>query len=877
MSDVIITADKTPWYQWDTGLAVTVSGGDMTECHFANRKQGTAYVQAVIKGKAKVPDELLQVAAPIKAYGYISDGGGGQTYVEQSFDVIARNIPSDYTYTKTAQKTIRDAETARDQAYAAANDILEVGNEVVGFKNEAKASADAAKKSAGSAEYQAGRAKTNADDAGVAMANAQSFAKMSSVHATESEGSAKKSAQSASAAASSASEASVSASEAATSASEAKTAAGNAASEVLAATKANADAAAQSATEAEAAKGEAATSASNAADSATAAAKSAGDAAARVDAINVIAPKTVDVAAVHYGVDSVAIGNAATCEPKGSYSVVIGSQAHGHTIGTVAIGPGARDVEDSEGQNVIIGDNANATSGVNGSVTIGAYSQTSKNGEFSVGHPVDASGAEGTREITHVSTPTEPSSAATKAYVDRINIIAPTSTNAIPIVTGENSVAIGGANNVPNVYSVAIGRDAFTSRDSEVSIGDPGTGTRYLASVRDPNLTHDAANKHYVDTTTSNALVGYVSGKLLHVEDAWPDKPLSLNINGAYKQDGTPSPENPVPITVIENPVLHITGRNLTNVPDMTVPLNDSNSTLFDCGLIPNGTTAYVSMVSSSAASPKFDDAASVGLSDGVTFVYSITPATVAVGVNKTTITPTFDATKHLRFYGYRQPLSTFEMSNYQLEVGGYHDYRPYTSAALPITLPAEHPYMAALPEGTSDEITVNSVGNVTLIARVGKVLVADQTISVHTTTTTTPYAVFNLIAPTGIAGALMCNTHEPVQYSDVSGTVYSPNGHDIVIRDSRFTSLDVVKELLADTVLYYRMTTPVTYSLGKLDISSLPETISNVWTGAELTTDMSMVYKRDVNAVIAGLNAQINALKSTVNEPPEVTDPTIE
>lgn len=51
----------------------------MTECHFANRKQGTAYVQAVINGVARVPDELLQVAAPIKAYGYVSDGAGGQT------------------------------------------------------------------------------------------------------------------------------------------------------------------------------------------------------------------------------------------------------------------------------------------------------------------------------------------------------------------------------------------------------------------------------------------------------------------------------------------------------------------------------------------------------------------------------------------------------------------------------------------------------------------------------------------------------------------------------------------------------------------------------------------------------------------------------
>lgn len=102
MSNPSVTADKTPWYQWDTGLTVTVSGGAMTECHFANRKQGTAYVQAVINGIARVPDELLQVASTIKAYGYVSDGAVGQTYVEQSFEVIARNIPADYTYTKTA-------------------------------------------------------------------------------------------------------------------------------------------------------------------------------------------------------------------------------------------------------------------------------------------------------------------------------------------------------------------------------------------------------------------------------------------------------------------------------------------------------------------------------------------------------------------------------------------------------------------------------------------------------------------------------------------------------------------------------------------------------------------------------------------------------
>ena len=51
-----------------------------------------------------------------------------------------------------------------------------------------------------------------------------------------------------------------------------------------------------------------------------------------------------------------------------------------------------------------------------------------------------------------------------------------------------------------------------------------------------------------------------------------------------------------------------------------------------------------------------------------------------------------------------------------------------------------------------------------------------------------------------------------------------------------------------------YPLATPVTYSLGKLDIPSLPETISNVWIDSELTTNMSMTYKRDINIAFENL-----------------------
>ena len=59
----------------------------------------------------------------------------------------------------------------------------------------------------------------------------------------------------------------------------------------------------------------------------------------------------------------------------------------------------------------------------------------------------------------------------------------------------------------------------------------------------------------------------------------------------------------------------------------------------------------------------------------------------------------------------------------------------------------------------------------------------------------------------------------------------------------------------LADgATVYYKLATPITYQLGKITVPSLPDSISNVWTDAELTTNMSMTYKRDINIAFDNL-----------------------
>lgn len=633
MSNPSITADKTPWYQWDTGLTVTVSGGEMNECHFANRKQGTAYVQAVINGVARVPDELMQVAAPIKAYGYVSDGAGGQTYVEQTFEVIARNIPSDYTYTKTAQKTIRDAEAARDEAVQAAKDAkaseLDADDSAVEASNSAQSageSASAAATSESNAAKSAGDAAKSASDAKAAAGKAvEDAGDLLKTYTDNAKTSADNAATSASNAADAASAASGSASAAEQSATDAS----------------NAKAAAQTAkAEAEAAKSEAATSASNAAESATAAEKSASDAAASVSAINVISPLNVN--------------RNRPAVSTSEFALAIGRDAKADVSDGVAIGPNAHAIASA--------------------VALGTNSVANMNGTISVGNDNTK------RRIMNVASPTYQYDASNKKYTD----------------------------------------------DND---------TKTLTEA-----------KKYTDANTSNALVGNVSGKLLHVEDALPSKPVSLTIDGAYKQDGTPSPDNPVPIEVIENPVLKVTGADT-----------------------------------------------------------------------------------------------------------------PYAGTSLPITLPAEHPYLAALPDGTHDEIVVRG-GRVSINCVLCREVISD--VKYIGNSESFQYVQVGVATGKPIDGDrnFICDRFIPG--GKYAGGVYVVGGVNAMFffcfQLGTFQDSSEAAAWFAanpTTVVYMDANGAKTIDLGKADnIPALPETISNVWTDAELTTNMSMTYKRDINIAFENL-----------------------
>lgn len=105
-------------WQWDTGREVEVVGCE--QVHFAKSTTGTCYTVAVANSKAKIPDELLQEAGRVYAWAYITDEAyGGRTRIEALWDVKRRAKPAEYIYEPSDQRTIKDAEAARDEAKTA--------------------------------------------------------------------------------------------------------------------------------------------------------------------------------------------------------------------------------------------------------------------------------------------------------------------------------------------------------------------------------------------------------------------------------------------------------------------------------------------------------------------------------------------------------------------------------------------------------------------------------------------------------------------------------------------------------------------------------------------------------------------------------------
>ena len=428
-----------------------------------------------------------------------------------------------------------------------------------------------------------------------------------------------------------------------------------------------------------------------------------------------------------------------------------------------------------------------------------------------------------------------------------------------------------------NAAGTAVGDAIAAARedvDAAVKRSDAATA-KAEAAVETADSANTAATKAVTDArdaiadvkateaklypAAENILVGSETGAVAHVEDAFAGAALrKITVEGECKQDGTPSPDAPKPITVVENPVVKVTGRNLLDALKIkvndSVPYGLSISVEDDC-IIVQGTA---SGIDDSNVNPSFtlgwyadNSLGGKGLS---IWLFGVPSSVRAYGLR------TADETQIAVATSIRNGDKVNWKAQIAVSKGESEEYKPYTSQTLTFTLPQEHPYLAKLPDGTADEIVVDEAGNVELVARVARVLPSEQTISFAEDANGASYVSFKFVNIARSATKLISNAYVASEWTNKSGHVYCPNVNDVVIRDGRFTSKEKAIELLNGVVIYVAVE-PTRYPLGKIEMPKAQDSIINVWTDAEVTPRTGIGYVRDVNIVVANLESAIASI----------------
>ncbi|MEE0197917.1 MAG: collagen-like protein [Eggerthellaceae bacterium] len=364
-----------------------------------------------------------------------------------------------------------------------------------------------------------------------------------------------------------------------------------------------------------------------------------------------------------------------------------------------------------------------------------------------------------------------------------------------------------------------------------------------------------------------NILVGSETGTVAHVDDAFSGAALrKITVEGACEQDGTPSPDAPKQIAVVENPTVKVVGRNLANPSE-----------------------AYYFAVAGNPKAEQTADGFKFTITDNDTRILGV-PCDIKKG---DAIVVNFDTNqlsgtaKHIKIYfpllnEYAQigkphvmggdasfigiyieinTVGEYEITNFRASRNIDDGYKPHTSQSRAFTLPAEHPYLAKLPDGTADEITVDRDGNVELVARVERVLPSDyRQLDFGDGGDGSAYVSLRKSHASISVNSLMCSSYTPSNPTIKSGFIYTPNYTNIVIRDDRFTSKDKAIELL-DGVVVYTAVEPTRYPLGRIEMPKAQDSIVNVWTDAEVTPNTAIRYVRDVNIVVSNLESAIASI----------------
>ena len=403
---------------------------------------------------------------------------------------------------------------------------------------------------------------------------------------------------------------------------------------------------------------------------------------------------------------------------------------------------------------------------------------------------------------------------------------------------------------------------------AEVTVTDAtGTTTAMLydatietGSVTDEMLAPDGIKQEHA-WLWDNQLTGALDGNPVTASDAHAAPMLALGVLGASEQDGTPTPDSPVEIRSVVEPVLTVAGKNLLDrSTEETGYINSSGNPA------PSGDwrrSDYIPVVA--GATYTFEPNSTSGVSargcwydadQGVLSTFPSGPTTQHAPTGAAYVRVSYRATS----------------TNVQLEVGtvatAYTPYVAPTTVTLPVTL-------RSLPDGTKDTLALSYLRpstregrawyTPTLTRNVGSfAITGNETAIGGATDLGDGYrsVYYNKSGMNQAAAGGLC-THAPYVY-DTTGTYphywLTPTQVHLIAQGD--TAQDVVAAFAGAIVTY--PITPTTETLPEVELPIFPSEHVTIWATADATPTLNVEYVRDSNLVIASLEAAIADLATS-------------
>ena len=367
----------------------------------------------------------------------------------------------------------------------------------------------------------------------------------------------------------------------------------------------------------------------------------------------------------------------------------------------------------------------------------------------------------------------------------------------------------------------------------------------------------------------------------------------------------SPSPDYPQDITVIENPVVNVCGRNILDTSTyyragysndiaviyladvLTLPLTVKASAGFGVAIkIPPGT--YQVQAKNYAPTAVFNVAAYTSKSDisvvakaiwHVKSTYYKDSKPFTIPGNDFVWLVICCAAEWKSGTGTAEYNTDFKLALEVQTASG--EFAPYSCWQHAFKLPAEHPYLAKLPDGTADTIEVDEAGNVELVARIGKLVIDGDSIPLlnwqaqsngyslvyrrvsdaSTAMDTKKYISDNLRIVTDSISSFDACAKE-------FGNVYFASNKNLCVGSglagaSQKDATQVVNGWLKEhnATVYYALDTYKTHALSRIDMPKAQGSIINAWTDAELPTQSTGTYVRDASIVIGNLEKALASI----------------